>query len=51
MRYQVWFRSVYQGTFDTQEEAEELYNTLKAAALQAELDGVHTLQDMITEVA
>ncbi len=51
MRYQVWFRSVYQGTFDTQEDAEYTYNTLKAAALEAELDGVHTLQEMITEVA
>jgi len=51
MRYQVWFRSVYQGTYDTQEEAAKLYQTLKAAALEAELDGVHTLQEMITEVA
>ncbi len=50
-RYQVWFRSVYQGTFDTQEDAQIVYDTLKAAALEAELDGVHTLQDMITEVA
>jgi hypothetical protein len=51
MRYQCWFRSVYQGTFDTEEEASELYQSLKAAALAVELDGVHTLQQMITEVA
>ena len=50
-RYQVWFRSVYQGTFDTQEEAQNCYDTLKQATLEAELDGVLTLQEMIEEVA
>ena len=50
-RYQVWFRSVYQGTFDTQEDAQNYYDTLKAATLEAELDGVITLEQMIQEVA
>ena len=50
-RYQVWFRSVYQGTFDTQDEAQAHYESLKQAALEAELDGVITLQQMIEEVA
>lgn len=50
-RYQVWFRSVYQGVYDTREEAKAHYEALKQAALEAELDGVITLQQMIEEVA
>jgi len=50
-RYQCWFRSVYQGTFDTAEEAQAHYNKLKQACLEAELDGVLTLKEMIEEVA
>ena len=49
--YQVWFRSVYQGQYDTEEEAKQVHEALRQAALEAELDGVITLQQMIEEVA